>query len=472
MKKLILILALMFCLIFSGTAFAYEKVDISGAGFDTDVIFRAKIVEFLEQLNFTELAITDALGNARQIHWQFTATSIEGGEHLTGIQLRSNWGGTADSPTAGITGIEIKARSASDSITHTLGTAKAIIANVDVKKATFTVAHVFEGQVDVSSGGEITTLKNFRASLNNSGTIGTSYAFIVETANTALNWDYGFYMADNQADVGMYLGSCTTGIDFNGTFTGVALNVGDASARLAYTDSGVPAAGIYTNFTLAAAGTNQGLKVDVVYTPTTATGIGSVYGTYSRVEVATEKILNDASYQQIAGVRGHVEITGSLSGAGIWISGVLGSVGPSAPTALTTFKTLACFTAMTLFQVDPGTGDYAGFLVANAGGYRYDYGFLALEAVRYGVGIRPNKADSVLESAFIVDATNVDLVYQIVEVVDVDNVNYFLKTGATTDLGFMQANTATIDDETLQHVIVIDVGGNPGYIPVYNVPPS
>ena len=41
----------MFCLIFSFNALAFEKVDVTGAGFDTAVIFRAKIVTFLEALN-------------------------------------------------------------------------------------------------------------------------------------------------------------------------------------------------------------------------------------------------------------------------------------------------------------------------------------------------------------------------------------------------------------------------------------
>lgn len=51
MKKLILILVLMFCLIFSGAALGFEKVDVTGFGFDTAEDFRDKIVEFLEALN-------------------------------------------------------------------------------------------------------------------------------------------------------------------------------------------------------------------------------------------------------------------------------------------------------------------------------------------------------------------------------------------------------------------------------------
>ena len=51
MKKLILVLALVFCMLFSFNALAWEKVDITGVGFDSTAIFKAKIVTFLEALN-------------------------------------------------------------------------------------------------------------------------------------------------------------------------------------------------------------------------------------------------------------------------------------------------------------------------------------------------------------------------------------------------------------------------------------
>ncbi len=191
---------------------------------------------FSDTLNATQtgIAITDAAGNGRRCYWQFTATSIEGGEQLTGLQLRASWAGTSTESTSGITGIEIKARANNDSITDTLGTAKAIIANVDCKKATFTTAWGVESQFDLSAGGTITTGAAFRASLNNSGTFSTSYAYLVETANVSYNWDYGLYMTDGQTDTGIYIGNATTGISLDGTFTtglGVAGTLGTASAR-------------------------------------------------------------------------------------------------------------------------------------------------------------------------------------------------------------------------------------------------
>jgi hypothetical protein len=222
MKKLglfltVVALMVMLCV----PALAFEKVDVTGTNFETDVIFRAKIVTFLEQLNFTELAITDALNNGRQIHWQFTATAIESGEQLQGIQLRSSWGGTADSVNGGITGIEIKARAASDSITHTLGQARAIVGNVDVKKATFSKGYCFEAAVDVSAGGTIAEAIGFRAFLNNSGTVTNGYAFYVD-AESGYPWKYGLYVEDGMATTGIYISGGTTGIQLTGTLATAA----------------------------------------------------------------------------------------------------------------------------------------------------------------------------------------------------------------------------------------------------------
>jgi len=47
MKKLILIFALMFCLIFSFNTLAFEKVDVSGVNFSSTAVFVAKIQTFL-----------------------------------------------------------------------------------------------------------------------------------------------------------------------------------------------------------------------------------------------------------------------------------------------------------------------------------------------------------------------------------------------------------------------------------------
>lgn len=229
MKKLILILSLIFCLVISGTALAYEKVDISGVNFDTDVIFRAKIVEFLEQLNFTTLAITDDLGNGRQIHWQFTATSIEGGEQLQGIQLRSSWAGISNAPLAGITGIEIKARAADESITSILGQARAIVGNVDCKKATFNKGYAFEAAIDVYAGGTIGEAIGFRAFLNNSGTVTDGYAFYVD-AESGYPWEYGLYIEAGMATTGIYIGGDgTTGIVFAGDYVSHVLDFSDVT---------------------------------------------------------------------------------------------------------------------------------------------------------------------------------------------------------------------------------------------------
>lgn len=216
MKKLILILSLIFCLVIVAPVLAFEKVDISGVNFDTDVIFRAKIVEFLEQLNIDDLGVVKAvegtdevtavLANGRQIYWNFGASSIEGGESLTGLMIASKWAGTVPSPAAGIVGIEIKAKAASDSITASLGQARAIVANVDVKKAEFTYGYCVEAQIDIAAGGTITTGVGVRSSLNNSGTLTNGYAFSAEGIS-GNGWPFALNV--NDCDALIHFGSAT-----------------------------------------------------------------------------------------------------------------------------------------------------------------------------------------------------------------------------------------------------------------------
>jgi len=172
----------------------------------------------------------------RLIYVQHLTSGVTAGHSAQGMQIRSRATGTG-TITGGTDGAEIKAGLNSDSDTGTLAQARAVIANVDAKKGTITTAHMVEAQVDVGAGGTITTLKGFRASMNNSGTISTSYAFIVETANTSYNWDYGFYIANDQADVGMYLGNCTTGINVAGTSTtGISISGVASTAAISLTN--------------------------------------------------------------------------------------------------------------------------------------------------------------------------------------------------------------------------------------------
>lgn len=268
MKKLSLFLIVALIIgIFTVTGLAFEKVDVTGTNFESDVVFRAKIKTFLEQLNFTDLTITDALGNGRQINWQFTASSIEAGEQLQGIQLRSSWAGTENQVNSGITGIEIKARASSDSITNTLGQARAIVGNVDVKKATFNYGYCFEAAVDVGAGGTIGEAVGFRSFLNNSGTITNGYAFYVDAVD-GYPWKYGLYVEDGMATTGVYISGGTTGIQLTGT-------LGSATAGR----------GIKSTHTVSAGNFGDGYGKDEFELTVTGTQAGHVAGTSSWVNI-------------------------------------------------------------------------------------------------------------------------------------------------------------------------------------------
>lgn len=147
----------------------------------------------------TGLAITDALGNARQLYGQFTAISIADAEQLTAIQLRASWAGTEDETDEGIVGAEFKARADSDSITNTLKQARAVVGNVDAKKATFKYGYAFEAAIDIKSGGKIEEAIGFRSYLNKSGQVDHSYAFLVD-AESGNPWEYGLYVPAGMAE--------------------------------------------------------------------------------------------------------------------------------------------------------------------------------------------------------------------------------------------------------------------------------
>lgn len=158
---------------------------------------------------FLQRTTTDT-APGRLLYIQALGSAMAVGETIQGLQLRSRATGTG-TIAGGTDGAEIKAGMNSDSDTGTIATARAVIANIDAKKGTITSAHGVEMQVDIGSGGTITTLKGFRASLNNSGTLTDSYAFIVETANVSYPWEYGFFCTSGQATYPIYVKDNPTG---------------------------------------------------------------------------------------------------------------------------------------------------------------------------------------------------------------------------------------------------------------------
>lgn len=209
-----------------------------------------------EDKAFLQRTTTDT-SPGRLLYIQHLGSAMIAGQNIQGLQIRSRATGTG-TIAGGCDGAEIKAGLNSDSDTGTIAGARAVIANIDAKKGTITTAHGVEMQVDIGSGGTITTLKGFRASLNNSGTLTDSYAFIVETANVSYPWEYGFYCAAGQATYPIAIVDTPTGtarnavdIDIDDTYAyssgygrALGINVQHASGNITTAGSELNGIGI------------------------------------------------------------------------------------------------------------------------------------------------------------------------------------------------------------------------------------
>jgi len=176
----------------------------------------------------------------RLLYIQHLGSAMKAGQNIQGLQIRARATGTG-AIAGGCDGAEIKAGLNSDSDTGTIAGARGVIANIDAKKGTITTAHGVEMQVDIGAGGTITTLKGFRASLNNSGTLTDSYAFIVETANVSYPWEYGLFMASGQATYPIKIANAPTGAS---AVNQIELDIDETMAH-----STGYARGIYVNWT-------------------------------------------------------------------------------------------------------------------------------------------------------------------------------------------------------------------------------
>lgn len=256
--------------------------------------------------------------------------------------------------------------------------------------------------------------------------------------------------------------SITTGLNFLGTFDGPAVSAGTSGSRLSYDGAGELIAQFYMDYTLETAGGSRAVMANAQYTPATNSGVGSLGGMDGRIEIAGAITLTGTGTmgQRMFGTRGYCAMSGTSTGTGVVLSGVEGMLGTATAT-LTTFESASCFTAISLLQIDPDAGYYCAYLVANAGAIRYDYAFLTLEACRYGLGLRPNSAEATLESGIIMDASNISGLYNVIELIDLAKINYFLKTGAAA--GFLD-DSASHTHNNAAGEIVIQVGGNNRYI--------
>ena len=102
MKKLILILSLVLCLILSSSAFAWEKVDISGTGFDSEAAYALKIQTFLSHLSG---GVTGKSIKINRLSCDDTTLQIHSHQAAEGVEQANEFKGESLSTTGGMTGI-------------------------------------------------------------------------------------------------------------------------------------------------------------------------------------------------------------------------------------------------------------------------------------------------------------------------------------------------------------------------------
>jgi len=172
---------------------------------------------------------TEDTSPGRLVYIGAIGSAMASGQTIQAMQIRSRATGTG-TIAGGTDGVEIKAGLNSNDDTGTLAQARAVIANVDAKKGTITLARMFECTADVGAGGTITTLAGFRVSLNNSGTVTTSYAFILDGTSV---WTYGLYLTNSKMTTGIYVGTCTTAVVINSATTGISVTSATTAISIA-----------------------------------------------------------------------------------------------------------------------------------------------------------------------------------------------------------------------------------------------
>ena len=279
---------------------------------------------------FIQRTTTDT-SPGRLLYIQAIGSAMAVGQTIQGMQIRSRATGTG-SIAGGTDGVEIKAGLNSNSDTGTLALARAVIANVDAKKGTITLARMFECTADVGAGGTITTLAGFRVSLNNSGTVTTSYGFILDGPSV---WTYGLYLTASRTTTGIYIGTCTTGIDINNATTGITVT--DSLTTVLVGNLSVTAAtGNYNGLEINVANTDnrtaghwmKGASINV--NPLATKTTGNVYGLEACVYIGGTTVVGGFAAAVFAEIQGGTTINSDYYGAYIYSAPAAVPTGDSA----------------------------------------------------------------------------------------------------------------------------------------------
>jgi len=184
--------------------------------------------------------------------------------------------------------------------------------------ANFTIWN--EDTTTVGAGGVwagVDILQNSGKPTLGSGAINPAIHIRSSASGTA--WGHGIYVKASSATTGMYIGSCTTGINIEGTVT-LALGIG-TTTQLTTATTGQSAIKVQSDFS------GNGYHIANWFTSryTTAGGYGSVRAVVGQVNLSATQTTNTTA-QYLVGVHGRAQVGGTAYNTALFVTGVHGQI--------------------------------------------------------------------------------------------------------------------------------------------------
>ena len=185
--------------------------------------------------------------------------------------------------------------------------------------ANFTIWN--ENTTTIGAGGVwsgVDVLQNSGKPTLGSGAINPAIHVRSSAAGTA--WQYGLYVKASSATTGAYIGTCTTGINIEGTVT-LALGIGSTTALTTATTAS-PTVKVQSNFSGTASAYHFGAFFSSQYT---AASTGSLRTVVGQVDLSgTQATASTAQY--LVGVHGRAKVSGTAYNTALFVTGVMGQI--------------------------------------------------------------------------------------------------------------------------------------------------
>jgi len=181
--------------------------------------------------------------------------------------------------------------------------------------ANFTIWN--EATTTVGAGGVwagVDILQNSGKPTLGSGAINPAIHIRSSASGTA--WGHGIYVKASSATTGMYIGTCTTGINIEGTVT-LALGIGSTTALTTATTA-LNAVKVQSNFS----GTASTYHIaNFFISQYTSTGTGSLRSVVGQVDFSgTQTTASTAQY--LTGIHGRAKVSGTVYNSALVVAGV------------------------------------------------------------------------------------------------------------------------------------------------------